>query len=146
MCQDEIIRSEQEVFELAREYFGLRLTDSNDDTTDSEGEDSVELTNEEYRRGLVADAFNESFTQKRHDQRVKTEGKRPKEMAWKEPSRERAEERRQERLWERLHWHEQMIRAHDATHQAIVARHRGEVERLERELGITSEATQKGAA
>jgi hypothetical protein len=46
-------------------------------------------------------------------------------------------------LWERLRYHESMIRAHTTTHEAIIARHRAEVERCEQLLGISET---KGAA
>jgi hypothetical protein len=55
------------------------------------------------------------------------------------------EKEREAVRWEKLRYHEQMVRAHTATLEAIVARHRTEVARCEALLGIDSEA-QKGAA
>ena len=49
-------------------------------------------------------------------------------------------------LWERLRYSEQMIRAHTATLEAIIARHRTEVKRCEALLGINGSEAQKGAA
>ena len=106
----------------------------------------MEITEQEYQSGLRADSHNDKFIEKRHRQRLREEGARPEEAAFMETARVRHKRDRLERLWDRLRHHESMIRAHTATHQAIIARHRAEVERLERELGITSEATQKGAA
>jgi hypothetical protein len=55
---------------------------------------------------------------------------------------------RQGILWERLRYHEALVRAHSTTFELLIGRHRSEVERLERLLGITSEAREpeKGAA
>ena len=49
-------------------------------------------------------------------------------------------------LWERLHYHEALVRAHSATFELLIGRHRAEVERLERLLGIHDGEATKGAA
>jgi hypothetical protein len=56
------------------------------------------------------------------------------------------ERERQGVLWERLRYHEALIQSHSSTFELLIGRHRDEVERLERLLGITSEATEKGEA
>ena len=53
---------------------------------------------------------------------------------------------RQGILWERLRYHESLIQSHSTTFELLIGRHRNEVERIERLLGITSEAIEKGAA
>jgi hypothetical protein len=40
-------------------------------------------------------------------------------------------------LWERLRYHEALIQSHSATFKLLIGRHRSEVERLERLLGIS---------
>jgi hypothetical protein len=49
---------------------------------------------------------------------------------------------RESMLWERLRYHEALIRSHSSTFKLLIGRHKSEVERLERLLGITSEATE----
>jgi hypothetical protein len=51
-------------------------------------------------------------------------------------------------LWEKLRYHEALIQiqSHSSTFELLIGRHRSEVERLERLLGITSEATKGEAA
>jgi hypothetical protein len=75
--------------------------------------------------------------ERRHDQRVEAEGERPKHDAWKGAADAHLEKHQQGRLWDKLRHHEAMIRAHTTTHEAIIARHRAEVERCEQLLGIT---------
>jgi hypothetical protein len=53
------------------------------------------------------------------------------------------ERERESMLWERLRYHEAMIRAHTANHEAIIARHRSASVRCEQLLGISET---KGAA
>lgn len=43
---------------------------------------------------------------------------------------------RQGMLWEKLRYHESMIRAHTTTHEAIIARHRTALQQCEALLGI----------
>lgn len=40
-------------------------------------------------------------------------------------------------LWQRLHYHEALVRAHSATFELLIGRHKREVERLEGLLGIS---------
>jgi hypothetical protein len=47
------------------------------------------------------------------------------------------ERERESMLWERLRYHEALIRSHSATFKLLIGRHRSEVERLERLLGIS---------
>jgi hypothetical protein len=57
------------------------------------------------------------------------------------------ERERQGVLWERLRYHEALIQSHSSTFELLIGRHRSEVERLERLLGISeTEAIEKGAA
>jgi hypothetical protein len=50
-------------------------------------------------------------------------------------------------LWEKLRYHEALIQSHSSTFELLIGRHRSEVERLERLLGISeTEAIEKGAA
>ena len=95
------------------------------------------------RSAEAAEAELTRFVERRHDQRAKSEGARREEALWMETVRAYNERERQGLLWERLHYHESMIRAHDATHETIIARHRAEVERCEQLLGINET---KGAA
>ena len=39
-------------------------------------------------------------------------------------------------LWERLHYHQALIQSHSSTFALLIGRHRDEVARLERLLGI----------
>ena len=43
---------------------------------------------------------------------------------------------RQGLLWERLRYHESLIQSHSTTFELLIGRHKSEVERLERLLGI----------
>jgi hypothetical protein len=84
--------------------------------------------------------------ERRHDQRVSTEGETREEELWMETvSRYHAKERTS-LLWEKLRYHEALIQSHSSTFELLIGRHRNEVERIERLLGITSEAIEKGAA
>jgi hypothetical protein len=56
------------------------------------------------------------------------------------------ERERESMLWERLRYHEALIRSHSATFKLLIGRHRSEVERLERLLGISDSEAQKGEA
>jgi hypothetical protein len=46
-------------------------------------------------------------------------------------------------LWERLRYHEALIQSHSSTFELLIGRHRNEVERIEKLLGI---ADTKGEA
>lgn len=74
---------------------------------------------------------------KRHDQRVKDDGERPAEELYMESVRRHEELERRERLWQLLRFHQGMARSHTANLEALVNRHRLEVERCEALLGIT---------
>jgi hypothetical protein len=81
--------------------------------------------------------------ERRHDQRAKSEGQKREEELWMETVRRYHEKERTSLLWERLRYHEAMVRAHTTTHEAIINRHRAGVERCEQLLGINET---KGAA
>jgi hypothetical protein len=53
------------------------------------------------------------------------------------------ERERQGILWEKLRYHEALVRAHSATFELLIGRHKSEVERLERLLGINDSEAQK---
>jgi hypothetical protein len=56
------------------------------------------------------------------------------------------ERERQGILWERLRYHEALIQSHSSTFELLIGRHKSEVERLERLLGISDSEAQKGEA
>jgi hypothetical protein len=56
------------------------------------------------------------------------------------------EKEREGILWEMLHYHEALVQSHSATFELLIGRHKSEVERLERLLGINDSDAQKGAA
>jgi hypothetical protein len=56
------------------------------------------------------------------------------------------ERERQGILWERLRYHESLIQSHSSTFEFLIGRHKSEVERLERLLGISDSEAQKGEA
>jgi hypothetical protein len=74
--------------------------------------------------------------ERRDEKRRSEEGERAAEEMWMETVRRYHERERQRILWERKRFYEAMIRAHTATQEAIIARHRREVERCEALLGI----------
>jgi hypothetical protein len=75
--------------------------------------------------------------ERRHDQRAKSEGERREEQLWMETVRRYHEKERTSLLWERLRYHEALIQSHSSTFELLIGRHRNEVERLERLLGIS---------
>jgi hypothetical protein len=60
------------------------------------------------------------------------------EMMWKESTRKHNAKLRTERLWDRLGYHEAMIRAHTANFEALLRRHRVGLRLCEEALGIDS--------
>jgi hypothetical protein len=84
--------------------------------------------------------------ERRHDQRAKSEGQKREEELWMETVRRYHEKERTSLLWERLRYHEALIQSHSSTFELLIRRHRSEVARLERLLGINDSEAQKGAA
>ena len=60
----------------------------------------------------------------------------PAEELYAEGCRYHAERERRRELWDKLRYHEQMVRSHTANFEAIVGRHRLEVAWCEAVLGI----------
>jgi hypothetical protein len=89
------------------------------------------------RSDEAAEAELTRFIERRDEKRRQTEGERLEESLWMKTVEAHNKRAREGMLWEKLRYHEYMIRAHDATHEAIVARHRAEVERCEQLLGIS---------
>ncbi len=69
------------------------------------------------------------------------EAERDEEALWMASVRRYHERERAQTLWEKLRYHEAMMRRHTSTYEFIVGRHRLEVERCEALLGIS----EKGA-
>jgi hypothetical protein len=84
----------------------------------------------------AAEAQLERFITQRHEKRVASEGERLEEDLWMETVKVYNEREREVILWERLRYHEALIQSHSSTFELLIGRHRGEVERLERLLGI----------
>jgi hypothetical protein len=89
------------------------------------------------RSAEAAEAQLERFIESRDEKRRQTEGDRQAEELWMETVRRYHEKERTSLLWERLRYHEAMVRAHTTTHEAIIARHRAELQRCEQLLGIS---------
>jgi hypothetical protein len=88
------------------------------------------------RSAEAAEAQLERFITQRHEKRVAHEGERLEEDLWMETVKAYNERERQGILWERLRYHEALIQSHSSTLELLIGRHRDEVERLERLLGI----------
>jgi hypothetical protein len=84
----------------------------------------------------MAEASIESFISKRHSERVRDEGERPHEVLYADSVRRHEERERRQQLWEKLRYHEHMIRSHTATSEAIVGNHREELQWCEAMLGL----------
>jgi hypothetical protein len=95
-------------------------------------------------KGEVAEASISAFIGKRDEHRRKTEGERPEEEMYAESVRRWNEHRQRQQWWEWLRYHELMIRAHNATAEALVRGHRLEVERYEALLGIDETTKRNG--
>jgi hypothetical protein len=79
----------------------------------------------------------DAMIRRRDERRRIEEGDRAAEEMYEESCRRYAQRQREGLLWERLRFHEQLIVAHSRTFELLIGRHRSEVERLERLLGIT---------
>jgi hypothetical protein len=79
----------------------------------------------------------------RHERRIASEGERQEEVLWMETVKAYNERERQGILWERLRYHEALIQSHSSTSELLIGRHKSEVERLERLLGINDSEAQK---
>ena len=87
-------------------------------------------------RGEVAEAQIDAFISRRADTRRQAEGERDEEALCMASVRRYQDRQRTRTLWDRLRYHEAMLRAHASTYEHIVRRHRLEVERCEAMLGI----------
>ena len=76
------------------------------------------------------------FIERRDDKRRQSQGERLEQELWMETVKAYNERQRERMLWERLRYHEALVRAHSATFKLLIGHHRGEVARLERLLGI----------
>ncbi len=71
------------------------------------------------------------------DRRAEKNGQdRPEEVMYAESVRRYHSRRRDERLWERLRYHERMLKNHAAAFTEILERHKAGVSRCEEMLGI----------
>jgi hypothetical protein len=95
------------------------------------------------RSAEAAEAELTRFVERRHDQRAKTEGERREEELWVQTVKRYHEREQRGLLWERLRYHESMIRAASKNAEVVMERHRAEAERCEQLLGISET---KGAA
>jgi hypothetical protein len=79
------------------------------------------------------------FIERRDDKRRQSQGERLEHDLWMKTVK--AYNAREERglLWERLRYHESLIQSHSTTFELLIGRHRSEVERLERLLGINDD-------
>ena len=87
-------------------------------------------------RTEMVEAELNAFISKRDAQRRKDEGERQLEEAYLESCRVHAQQEYERELWEKLHYHRRMVRTHTANLEAIIGRHRLEVERCATLLGI----------
>jgi hypothetical protein len=76
------------------------------------------------------------FIERRDDKRRQSQGERLEQELWMETVKAYNERQRERMLWERLRYHEALVRAHSATFKLLIGRHRSEVARLEGLLGI----------
>ena len=81
--------------------------------------------------------------ERRDEKRRQTEGERAEEGLWMETVRRYHAKEREGILWERLRYHEALVQSHSSTFELLIGRHKSEVERLEKLLGISDT---KGAA
>ena len=86
--------------------------------------------------GEKVEALNDAFIAQRDRQRRREEGERPEHEAYAESVRRYEERQVRREWWEKLRYHESMIRSHTANFEAITDKHRREVARCEEMLGI----------
>ena len=82
---------------------------------------------------VQADAQIDAFIERRSRQSTE---QRPEEVMYAESVRRYHARRRDERLWERLRYHERMLKNHAAAFTEILERHKAGVSRCEEMLGI----------
>jgi hypothetical protein len=87
-------------------------------------------------RGEQIEGELDAFIAKRDRERRREEGERPQEELYAESTRRYHERQVLQGWWEWLRYHERMIRAHTATYEAIISRHRKEAERYAELLGV----------
>ena len=88
----------------------------------------------------AAEASIDAFIERRARQNA---AENALEEMWKESVRKYNARHREERIWERLRYHEAMLRAHSHNFEALLKRHRVGLRLCEEALGITrNERTQ----
>ena len=88
-------------------------------------------------RGEMVEAELDAMIRRRDEKRRAKEGEHPAEALWQEGCRRHEEKEYRGSLWERLRFHEQMVRNHTTNFEAIVGRHRKEAARYADLLGLT---------
>jgi hypothetical protein len=78
----------------------------------------------------------ERFIERRDEKCRQTEGERLEESLWMKTVEAYNKRAREGMLWEKLRYHEALIQYHSSTFELLIGRHRSEVARLERLLGI----------
>ncbi len=78
----------------------------------------------------------ERLIERRHDQRVATEGERKLEEDWQITERRHAAERHKALALQWLEYHQQRLEGHKVTASILQAHHEGEIKRYEKILGI----------
>jgi hypothetical protein len=89
-----------------------------------------QVLSRDIQRGAQVDGELDAFIERRHQQRVKEEGERAEEEAWKESERRHAQAQRQQaRLEWHLHHTDQAERLR-RTLEALIAHHEAEAQKL----------------
>ncbi len=90
-------------------------------------------------RGEMVEGELDTLIRRRDAERRKTEGERREEEMYAESVRRFNERQRQQAWWERLRYHERMIRVHTTTSEVIIARHEEDAARCRHALGLIEE-------
>ncbi len=94
------------------------------------------ISDEEMGHHNYVESELTNFVGRRHDQRVKVDGERPKEEAWVAGARQREHERKHEVLQAHLSHSKAMLRAHTATFEEMRRKYESRIALLESKLGI----------
>jgi hypothetical protein len=89
------------------------------------------------RSAEAAERDVDRFIERRDEKRRQTEGERLEESLWMKTVEAYNKRAREGMLWEKLRYHEALIQSHSSTFELLIGRHRDEVARLERLLGIS---------
>jgi hypothetical protein len=97
----------------------------------------------EIARGEMVEAELDAMIRRRDTERRKSEGERREEEMYAESVRRHRERQRQQMWWERLRYHEHMVRVHTATSESIITRHEEDAARCRHALGLEENGHRK---